>query len=228
MTAPDDLKAALDVAIGIEELATTPDRLGNQWGLRFATVLEVPDAENVVARYDNESTERGIPMISLVGQLVTGIRVAAIYVPPSGNYIISILGLPLGENGINTPGPAGGLGTTSATFVNMGAALTFSFTKKFTDTRVYAQLDGVGYSTVAGSKGQYGCSIGSIGDFALEAFFFNEANTHRAWSGFNIIAAGSVPAGTYTILGRFRRILGTGTITIDDNDTFSLELRELF
>lgn len=225
---PGDLKSALDVATGIEELAQAPERLGNQWGLRYATILSVLDARNVLGRYDNDVTDVNIPMISLIGQLIIGIRVAVIFIPPSGNYVISILGLPLGENGINTPGPTGGLGTTSATFVNMGAALTFSFTKKLTNTRVVAELDGAGYSTGTNTKGQYGCAIGSIGDFALADFFFNEAGAHRSWSGFNYLAAGSIPAGTYTVIGRFRRLSGAGTITIDDNDRFSLGLRECY
>ena len=88
---PGDLKTAADVVTGIAELATTPDRLGNQWGLRYATVISVIDAWNVFGRYDNETTDTDVPMISLVGRLVVGTRVAVIYVPPSGNYIMQVI-----------------------------------------------------------------------------------------------------------------------------------------
>jgi hypothetical protein len=222
--------ATLAATTSVEELVEQAHRLGLTWDLRPATINSVDTTSNLVfATYDGDA--ESIPMINLKGSIVAGERVMAMFVPPQGNYIIGTnvsSTTVLGENGINTPGPAGGLGTTSATFVNMGAALTFSFTKKLTNTRVVAELDGAGYSTVASSKAQYGCSVSSVGDFALADFFFNEANTHRSWSGFNYLAAGSIPAGTYTIVGRFRRLSGAGTITIDDNDRFSLGLRECY
>lgn len=222
--------ATLAATTSVEELVEQAKRLGLMWDLRPATINSVDATSNLVfGTYDGDT--ESIPMINLKGSIVEGETVMVMFVPPQGNYVIgSNVGSStiLGENGINTPGPAGGLGTTSATFVNMGAALTFSFTKRFTNTRVFAELDGAGYSTGAGSKAQYGCAIGSIGDFALADFFFNEATTHRSWSGFNYLAAGSVPAGTYTIVGRFRRLSGAGTITIDDNDRFSFGLRECY
>lgn len=222
--------ATLAATTSVEELVEQAKRLGLTWDLRPAIVNTTDSTSNLVfGTYDGDT--ESIPMINLKGSIVEGERVMVMFVPPQGNYIIGAnVGGPtaLGENGINTPGPAGGLGTTSATFVNMGAALTFSFTKKLTNTRVVAELDGAGYSTGTNTKGQYGCAIGSIGDFALADFFFNEAGAHRSWSGFNYLAAGSIPAGTYTVIGRFRRLSGAGTITIDDNDRFSLGLRECY
>lgn len=91
MTTPGDMRPALDVATGIEELTQAPERLGNQWGLRYATVINVVDARNVIGRYDNEVTDVNVPMISLVGSLAASARVAVLFIPPSGNYIITTL-----------------------------------------------------------------------------------------------------------------------------------------
>lgn len=171
--------------------------------------------------------------VALLGQSVEGAQSTGSSWLVLGAIVPSTSGL-LGENGINTPGPAGGLGTTSATFVNMNAALTFQFTKRLANTRILATFLGASYATVGGTNTQFAAlatdnATGIIyGDFSLAQFYFNDANSHRSWGGFNYLAAGAMPVGTYTVIGRFRRISGTGTLTIDDNDRFSLAFRECY
>ena len=86
MTAPS-------TAVGVEvaasqELVAGADRLGLQWQLRPATVLRIVDASSVLAVYDGDTEP--VPMIQLVGGVGPNDRVYAMFVPPQGNYIISL------------------------------------------------------------------------------------------------------------------------------------------
>lgn len=172
-------------------------------------------------------------VVALLGQSVEGSQATGSSWLALGAIVPSTSGL-LGENGVNTPGPVGGLGTVSATFVNMNAAVTFQFTKRLTGTRVLATLLGSSFSTVGSTNSQYAAravnnTTGVVyGDFALAQFFFNDASKHLGWGGFNYLAPAAMPAGIYTVTGRFRRISGTGTLSIDDNDNFSLGFRECY
>lgn len=69
------------------------DRLGLVWGLRPATVYEYNfDTSACTAIYDGD--EEPIGMVSCAGPLLPGFRVMAMNVPPSGNFIISTMGVP--------------------------------------------------------------------------------------------------------------------------------------
>lgn len=69
------------------------DRLGLTWGLRPATVYDYNfDTGDCTAIYDGD--EEPIGMVSCAGPLLPGFRVMAMQVPPSGNFIISTIGVP--------------------------------------------------------------------------------------------------------------------------------------
>lgn len=75
--------------VATEALVGRADSLGLTWGLRPATVTTVSSA-TVTAIYDGDTA--AISMFPLVGGLYVGARVMAVKVPPSGNYILGVLG----------------------------------------------------------------------------------------------------------------------------------------
>lgn len=66
-------------------------RLNASWQLRYAVVVNVLSDIQAVGRYDGDVTKI-VPLISLVGTLGIGWRVPVVFIPPSGNYVISASG----------------------------------------------------------------------------------------------------------------------------------------
>lgn len=115
-------------------------------------------------------------------------------------------------------------------FANI-TGLTFTFIKTRPNSRVFMQLAGSCFTTVAASIAEFAVLITSATgvpaatDNVLASFFFNAANTHASWGGFRFLSA--LPAGTYTIQGRFRLSGGAAAITFDVNDRLSLAFTEV-
>lgn len=86
MTEPIPNLGESDVTVTVDELVQQADRLGLTWILRPATVI----GDNTVV-YDGEDTVEQ-PVTSLIGLLKSDTRVMVMFVPPSGNYIIGVLG----------------------------------------------------------------------------------------------------------------------------------------
>ena len=88
MTAPSPaVPASVEIAAA-QEIVADADRLGLQWQIRPATVQRIIDATSVLAVYDGDTEP--VPMVQLVGGVGPNDRVYAIFVPPQGNYIISL------------------------------------------------------------------------------------------------------------------------------------------
>ena len=86
----DDFDSA---AVTVSALQETADRLGLTWGMRPATVTAYDwDTNIATAVYDGDDVAIG--MTSLAGPVLAGFRVMAMTVPPSANFIISMLGIP--------------------------------------------------------------------------------------------------------------------------------------
>jgi hypothetical protein len=115
-------------------------------------------------------------------------------------------------------------------FVNI-TGVSFTFIKRRANSRVLMHLAGSGFSTVAAAVGEYAALITSstgvpaATDNVLASFFYNAANTHASWSGFRYLTG--LPAGTYTIQGRFRLSAGASFISFDVNDRISLGFTEV-
>lgn len=172
-------------------------------------------------------------VVALLGQSVEGSQATGSSWLALGAIVSSASGL-LGENGTNPTGPIGGIGTVSATFVNMNPEVTFQFTKRLTGTRIAATMLGSSFSTAVNTNSQYAARVVDnatgvdYGDFTQAQFAFNDANKHLSWGNLRYMAAGALPAGSYTVTGRFRRISGAGTVTINEDDRISLAFRECY
>lgn len=62
-------------------------RLNDDWQLRYAIVTEVKSSTQAIGRYDGDAVKT-VPLISLIGTLTLGRRVAVIFIPPAGNYVV--------------------------------------------------------------------------------------------------------------------------------------------
>lgn len=118
--------------------------------------------------------------------------------------------------------------TTFATITG----ITFQFRKQRANTRIFAQMAGSSFSSNVGNAAEFGAQIVDNAGFlastdnALASFFYNIATTHFSWSGFRYLTG--IPAGNYTINGRFRLyILAVGQTQFDTNDRISLAFTEV-
>jgi hypothetical protein len=111
--------------------------------------------------------------------------------------------------------------------------VTFTFIKTRENSRIFMQIAGSSFTTAINTAGEFAARITSATgipaatDQVLASFFYNVATTHLSWSGFRYLAAGTVPAGTYAIQGRFRLSAGAGFISFDTNDRISLAFTEV-
>lgn len=134
------------------------------------------------------------------------------------------------ENGVSALSTTSGTDTTtSATYVNMagtGSVTSFSFTKRWTATRVYVEMHQVLYQS-GGSFPfcQLGVRINSV-DYDVVGAIISTAGTGTMFSGIKYVAASAVPAGTYTVQARWKRVSGTGTLTRDNATWLSFSCRE--
>lgn len=107
--------------------------------------------------------------------------------------------------------------------------LTFPFTKRRNGSLIHARLAGSSFASAIGGGGEYTARILADGvqvaEEVLASFFYNLANNHGSWMGFDDIP--NIPAGSYTIQGRFRRYTGGGAIQFDNNDRLSLYFDEV-
>lgn len=72
------------------EVLAGSKRLNTDWALRYATVLETRSTITASGRYDGD-VDKTVSLISLVGPLTAQQRVAVIFIPPSGNYVIGVI-----------------------------------------------------------------------------------------------------------------------------------------
>lgn len=119
-------------------------------------------------------------------------------------------------------------GTTFLSITNVS----FQFRKVRNNTRIFAQMAGSSFTSTVGNAAEFGAQIVDNAtvlastDNALASFFYNTINEHHSWAGFRYLTG--VPAGSYTINGRFRLyILVAGTTNFDTNDRISLSFTEV-
>jgi len=79
------------IGVGAKSIVDNAQRLGLEWTLRLATVLDGSNASAVSAVYDGDANNP-IDMTSMIGTLLFGQRIYVIIVPPSGNFIVGRLG----------------------------------------------------------------------------------------------------------------------------------------
>ena len=129
-----------DQVVLVQEIIAQARRLGLTWTLRYATVLDGGTPKNVTAKFDgDDSTGRGVGgsgFISLIGPVPPGSRVAAIYVPPAGQYIIGR---------VDAPSYIIDAGVASVTPVaNTPTSVAVQFTQRFTKAPIVTVTAGTG------------------------------------------------------------------------------------
>jgi hypothetical protein len=98
---------------------------------------------------------------------------------------------------------------------------TLAFTKLYAGTSLLITLSASSFhSTSAGST--FGVSINGV-DYDMQRAFHNTASTHRGWTLTKEITG--ISAGAKTLLVRWKT--DGGTLTMDSNDSVSLNVREV-
>lgn len=126
---------------------------------------------------------------------------------------------------------------SSATFVDLTEYGSFSFSKAYDNTFVRVGLTASCFTSVAGTRVAWAVRVVQTAgnttygatDLTMGGFVMNAATSHTSVTKFKRylgLADGGIPAGTYTVSLRWRRVSGTGTITADTNDEFAIELDE--
>jgi hypothetical protein len=127
------------------------------------------------------------------------------------------------ENGINNATGSGTNATTS--YANLPGTSSFQFIKRFADTRVRVDIQTSFFSTAVTTSARFAALINGT-DYDVAQQFVNPANTHIPVAGHRYITG--IPAGTYTVQGRWRRVAGAGTLTQAAADNWlSLSAKEV-
>lgn len=213
-----------EIGVGIEALVDTFRRMGLMWRLLPATVFaddtNTPSSMRITIDGDTEPTRA----ISMVGLPPQGARVFVVVVPPAGNYVVGRSGRAstVNENGVGAA--AASDATSSAAYANLLGTSSFAFTKQDAASRLKVTIHAGGFVSVAGTRPMYGVLLGAT-DYDVVSQTINVINSHTNISGFSYLT--SVPAGAYTVQGRWRRAAGTGSITRNNEDWLSISVKEL-
>jgi hypothetical protein len=117
------------------------------------------------------------------------------------------------------------LSTASATYVDItGASKAFTKIGGSADSDLVVQVSLACYATVAPTVVKIGVSVNGSDSDATQ-MPINTANAHTALPTGAVRITG-LAAGTYTVKLRALRVSGTGTVTIDVNDTVMMEFQE--
>lgn len=117
--------------------------------------------------------------------------------------------------------------TTSATYVDLPATSSLSFTKLYdaAETKLCVSLSVGARITVATFTAvRFGVRINGA-DYDVAHTEIADLSKHGTMSGEREVTG--IPAGTYTVQVRYRRVSGGGTINVDSNDWLSLTVEEV-
>lgn len=120
---------------------------------------------------------------------------------------------------------------TSATYVDMASSPALSITKMRDVTNLRLHIDLSCWTSVANTSVRVGLHVqsedGSVSfDQDMRLFTMNTASKHDMISATRQTSA-TLPAGNYTITGRWFRFGGTGNVTTDTSDAVQIEAREV-
>lgn len=123
-----------------------------------------------------------------------------------------------------TPPPA--TTTTSAVFVDIAGGSTGTFQKEYAETDIALSMGMGMFATAGGTVGQFALNLSGVGDQTMGQVLLSAPSTENAPS--TVKRVTGVPAGTYTLTPRWRRVSGAGTLTITaSSGTLSYSAREI-
>lgn len=200
----------------------TPDATPQR---RLAVVVAVAATTATVTVGGDPTAVAGVPWLASALPAVADTVVVDIVA--GAPLIVGIVGaasrIPHSET-LNTVGAADT--TTSATYVNLAATSSMTFTKLHGSTALELALHATSFSSATGTVTRFAVRIDSV-DYDVCQLFWNVANSHAQTSGVAKVGSGVVAAGSYTVQGRWRRVSGTGTLTRDTGDWLSMQVSEV-
>lgn len=225
MTSPFPIDAPELFAVGTEAIVDRAQHLGLIWTKRLATIVDATDPANATVLFDADIVNQSA--VSMVGVLAVGTRVYVDMIPPGGNFIVGIaetLPNPLFFGAVNFNAALAAGTTVSAAFVDLPTSPTRTLAKEFVTTRIRVDLHCVFYSTLANTGASFAVSLNGI-DGGVCQIVANAANTYTQCSGTAIFPFAS--NGNITVIGRWKRFVGGGTLTTDGNVWFSMTAQEV-
>jgi hypothetical protein len=106
-----------------------------------------------------------------------------------------------------------------------------NFAKYRDVTQIQIHINISMYSTVASTVVEIGGGLifpdATQTDLAIFHRAFNAATDHRDIGGGITTPGLTLPAGSYSVVARWRRVSGTGTLTMDANDSCTVWAREV-
>lgn len=209
------------VTAGVKAVVDGAQRLGLTWSLNYATTVD-SQSSAVTWKVLMDGDDSNITIISLLGTVQNGSRVAVLSLNSGNNYAISQAGAnPMpNTDGLNTS--FGSATTTSASYSDMSLP-PLSFIKRSDASRLRIDMSLALFSTVASTKAQFGVSINGT-DYDVCNIFISTANAVTPTSGTVFISG--IDSGSYDIQPRWLRTSGTGTLTTSSAESITLAVME--
>lgn len=208
----------------VKALVDNAKRLGLKWQINFATTVE-PHLSSGTEFTDTaiiDGDTASITVVSLVGLIPNGSRVAVLSVPDGANYIIGMLAANPLPNCISDAQTFQAGTTTSATYVDMAANPT-AFTKRSAVSSLKIDLSLSFFVGTGSTRARFGISIDGT-DYNVCEMFVTVANTIIPSSGSVVITG--VSAGVKSIQLRWLRISGTGILNTTSAEAFTIAVCE--
>ncbi|MGI0012086.1 MAG: hypothetical protein ACREBU_01390 [Nitrososphaera sp.] len=217
------------VAAGVKELISDASRLGLVWQLKFATVTTIVGGAIINVRLDGDpSFAAGVPAVLLVPAPVVGERVVVLFVPPSGNYVIANSTRSVTPGDCDNGEANATVSETSGVYVNYPTAVTNSITKigSAAESALEVHYSVTVFVDNAATGGDFAVNIGGIDFRTHRTRGTNVVNARFSTTG--MVKAGGLAAGPYTVIPRWARTGGVGTIRAQSGDDWvSLCVREI-
>lgn len=122
---------------------------------------------------------------------------------------------------------------TSATFVDVTTSTPVTFTKYYDLTVVQIENHVASFVSVVNTQVQWGLRFTATnagsGYAAADyntALHWHSSTGHESDEGGQRVGGGLVPAGSYTVQQRWRRVTGTGGVSINSADFFRIQIAE--
>lgn len=208
---------------GQRQLASrTSEAIGRNPDRRTAVVTEFVDGELSVSVGGGDARKIGYidSYDPVVGDVVAIVLQRSTWLC-IGRLADALNPLPPSTNGIRILAPS--QSTSSASFVDI-PGLEFPFTKRRPESRLLIEFIGSTYASTAGGVVEIAAQINGV-DEVVTRFYFNIILQHLTQGGFQFVSG--VPAGTYTVQGRYRKAAGGGTISMNEDDSLSMTVTEL-
>lgn len=189
------------------------------WALRPATVVGSGSGA-VLGTFDGDGLLGGsstpVPLISLAGYLRDGERVMVLCTPPSGNFVVSRMGSEYRNLPVSAVSLAAGTGlTNSAAYSDYPGSVTLSLTKIYDATDLIVTFSPGWFTATANTGPNFGVSVNGTDQKVGHQGGSNVTNAHQMWTGTTRVLGSSVGAGPVTIVGRWARHSGTGSVNTD-------------